>query len=146
MTASQNPELITYVDSAEAAWQDFRPGSRRKVLYENAATGQVTMLVQWDPGYRMGVVEHHEYDEHRSQPRVPTWHVHPESRRLGAPVFHARRLHVPRSGAWATVAPMHLLVDTLDAESDEGVENAWRVEINLPTISLRPGVRPPRRR
>ena len=26
--------------------------------------GAVTMLVQWDPGYRMGVVEHHEYDEH----------------------------------------------------------------------------------
>jgi ChrR Cupin-like domain len=22
------------------------------------------MLVQWDPGYRMGAVEHHEYDEH----------------------------------------------------------------------------------
>jgi hypothetical protein len=55
MTTAQNPELITYADSTEAAWQDFRPGSRRKVLYENAATGQVTMLVQWDPGYRMGV-------------------------------------------------------------------------------------------
>jgi hypothetical protein len=39
---------------------------------------------------------------------------------------------------------MRLLVDTLDAESDEGVEDAWRVEINLPTISVRLGVRPPR--
>lgn len=64
MTTAQNPELIMYVDSTEATWREFRPGSRRKVLYENAATEQVTMLVQWDPGYRMGVVEHHEYDEH----------------------------------------------------------------------------------
>ena len=58
------PELITYVDSSGADWQEFRPGSRHKVLYENPATGQLTMLVQWDPGYRMGVVEHHQYDEH----------------------------------------------------------------------------------
>jgi hypothetical protein len=64
MTTEPNPELITYVDSTEAAWQDRQPGSRRKVLYEHAATGQLTMLVQWDPGYRMGVLEHHEYDEH----------------------------------------------------------------------------------
>jgi hypothetical protein len=64
MTGSQNPELITYVDSSRADWQEFRPGSRRKILYENLGTGQLTMLVQWDPGYRMGIVEHHEYDEH----------------------------------------------------------------------------------
>ena len=57
-------ELITYVDSSDAEWQDFRPGSRRKVLYENPETGQLTMLVRWDAGYRMGAVEHHEYDEH----------------------------------------------------------------------------------
>jgi hypothetical protein len=61
---ADNLELITYVDSSKVTRQDFRPGSRRKVLYEDAATGQVTMLVQWDPGYRMGVLEHHEYDEH----------------------------------------------------------------------------------
>lgn len=64
MADIQNPELFTYVDSSRAGWQEFRPGSRRKVLFEDAATGQLTMLVQWDPGYRMGVVEHHEYDEH----------------------------------------------------------------------------------
>lgn len=64
MADTQNPELITYVDSSGAHWQEFRPGSRRKVLYEDAATGQLTMLVQWDPGYRMAVVEHHQYDEH----------------------------------------------------------------------------------
>ena len=64
MATAQNPQLITYVDSSQADWREFRPGSRRKVLYEDAATGQLTMLVQWDPGYRMGVVEHHEYDEH----------------------------------------------------------------------------------
>jgi hypothetical protein len=35
MTEGQSSELITYVDSSEAEWQDFRPGSRREVLYEN---------------------------------------------------------------------------------------------------------------
>ena len=64
MTHKQNPELITYVDSNRADWQEFRPGSRRKVLYEDSGTGQLTMLVQWESGYRMGVVERHEYDEH----------------------------------------------------------------------------------
>jgi hypothetical protein len=52
------------VDGGKADWQEFRTGSRRKVLHEDTATGQLTMLVQWDAGYRMGVVEHHEYDEH----------------------------------------------------------------------------------
>jgi hypothetical protein len=64
MTKVQSSELITYVDSGDAEWQDFRLGSRRKVLYENPETGQLTMLVRWDAGYRMGAVEHHEYDEH----------------------------------------------------------------------------------
>jgi hypothetical protein len=64
MPAKHDPELITYVDAGREKWQEFRPGSRRKVLHENAATGELTMLVQWDPGYRMGVVELHEYDEH----------------------------------------------------------------------------------
>jgi hypothetical protein len=56
-------EFITYVDSSDAAWQDFRPGSRR-TLYENPETGQLTMLVQWDAAYRTGAMEDHEYDEH----------------------------------------------------------------------------------
>lgn len=29
---ADNRGLITYVDSSRATWQDFRPGSRRKVL------------------------------------------------------------------------------------------------------------------
>src|SRR4030095_4043316 len=64
MATAQNPELMSYVDSSKTDWREFRPCSRRKVLYEDAATGQLTMLVQWDAGYRMAVVEHHEYDEH----------------------------------------------------------------------------------
>ena len=64
MATMPNRELITYVDSSGANWQEFRPGSRRKVLYEDAATGQLTMLIQWDPGYRMAAVEHHQCDEH----------------------------------------------------------------------------------
>lgn len=59
-----NSELITHVDGSSANWQEFRPGSRRKVLYGDAATGRLTMLVQWDAGYRMSAIEHHEYDEH----------------------------------------------------------------------------------
>jgi ChrR-like protein with cupin domain len=64
MADTQGPELITYVDSSGGHWQEFRPGSRRKVLYEDPATGRLTMLVQWCPGYRMAVVEHHQYDKH----------------------------------------------------------------------------------
>ena len=64
MATTQNPECIIYVDSCQADWREFRPGSRRKVLYEDAVTGQLTMLVQWDAGYRMGTVEYHKYDEH----------------------------------------------------------------------------------
>ena len=56
--------LITYADSSEAQWKEFLPGSRRKVLYEDQATGQLTMLVQWDAGYQMAIVEHHKVDEH----------------------------------------------------------------------------------
>lgn len=64
MADTKNTELITYVDSSGAKWQEFRPGSRRKVFSEDPETGQLTMLVQWDPGYRMAEVEHHLYDEH----------------------------------------------------------------------------------
>jgi hypothetical protein len=96
MADTQGPELITYVDSNGAHWQEFRPGSRRKVLYEDPATGQLTMLVQWDPGYQMAIVEHHQHDEHLysrryvrgSAPRVRPWHVHFEPSRLGAPSLH----------------------------------------------------------
>jgi anti-sigma factor ChrR (cupin superfamily) len=55
--------LMTYVDSQVLAWQEFRPGSYRKVLVDNPQTGELVMLVKWDAGYRMAGVEHHEYDE-----------------------------------------------------------------------------------
>src|SRR4030095_9203393 len=57
MATPPKRELITYVDSTHAEWRETRPGSRRKVLYEDAEAGQLTMLVQWDPGYQMGVVD-----------------------------------------------------------------------------------------
>ena len=57
MATTPNRELITYVDSTHAEWRETRPGSRRKVLHEDAEAGQLTMLVQWDPGYQMGVVD-----------------------------------------------------------------------------------------
>jgi len=45
-------------------WQQFRAGSRRKILREDSATGQLTMLVEWEAGYQMAEVEHHQFDEH----------------------------------------------------------------------------------
>jgi mannose-6-phosphate isomerase-like protein (cupin superfamily) len=57
-------ELIGYAESNTMEWQQFRPGSRRKILREDKRSGQLTMLVQWDPGYRMAEVEYHQYDEH----------------------------------------------------------------------------------
>jgi mannose-6-phosphate isomerase-like protein (cupin superfamily) len=57
-------DLISYADSGALEWKEFRAGSRRKLLREDARSGQVTMLVQWDAGYRMAEVEHHQYDEH----------------------------------------------------------------------------------
>jgi mannose-6-phosphate isomerase-like protein (cupin superfamily) len=64
MNVGDDKELIGYADSKDMEWQEFRPGSRRKILREDIRSGQLTMLVQWDPGYRMAEVEHHQYDEH----------------------------------------------------------------------------------
>ena len=64
MADENDKELISYADTKTLEWKEFRAGSRRKVLHEDAQNGQLTMLVQWDPGYRMAEVEHHRYDEH----------------------------------------------------------------------------------
>jgi quercetin dioxygenase-like cupin family protein len=64
MNVRNNTELIGYAESDAMEWQQFRPGSLRKVLREDTQSGQLTMLVQWDPGYRMAEMEHHEQDEH----------------------------------------------------------------------------------
>jgi quercetin dioxygenase-like cupin family protein len=55
--------LISYVDSNSIESFEFRPGSRWKTLFEDPKTGQRAILVQWDPGYRMGQVDHHYSDE-----------------------------------------------------------------------------------
>jgi len=59
----QTTELITYVDSKNADSFEFAPCSRWKILFEDPQTGQRAMLVEWEPGYRMGGVDHHEADE-----------------------------------------------------------------------------------
>jgi quercetin dioxygenase-like cupin family protein len=55
--------LISYVDSSSVEWFQFRPGSRWKTLFVDPKTGQRAILVQWDAGYRMGEVDHHDHDE-----------------------------------------------------------------------------------
>jgi anti-sigma factor ChrR (cupin superfamily) len=64
MAVDPNSALITYGDSSALYWTEFRRGSRRKVLAEDSKSGRVVMLVQWDAGYRMAEVEHHQHDEH----------------------------------------------------------------------------------
>jgi hypothetical protein len=64
MAGAPDPRLFIYADSSGAEWQQTRPGSRRKVLHSDPTTGELTMLVQWDAGYRMSILEHHRYDEH----------------------------------------------------------------------------------
>ena len=58
MNIGDDKELIGYADSKNMEWQEYRPGSRRKILREDTRSGQLTMLVRWDPGYRMAEVEH----------------------------------------------------------------------------------------
>ena len=60
----QSSELFLYADASGMEWQQTRPGSRRKILHSDAETGKLTMLVQWEAGYRMSVLERHTYDEH----------------------------------------------------------------------------------
>ena len=48
MTDAPDRQLFIYSDSNQTDWQEFRPGTQRKVLHEDPATGQLTMLVQWD--------------------------------------------------------------------------------------------------
>jgi hypothetical protein len=64
MADAQSSELFLHADATGMEWQQTRPGSRRKILHSDAATGKLTMLVQWDAGYQMSVLERHQYDEH----------------------------------------------------------------------------------
>ena len=56
-------EGIEYVDSGSIGWREFRPGSRWKMLFEDPQSGQRAVLIQWEPGYEMAAVDHHERDE-----------------------------------------------------------------------------------
>ena len=57
------PGLMSYIDSNSVEWFEYRPGSRWKILFEDPRTAQRAILVRWDPGYRMGQIDHHERDE-----------------------------------------------------------------------------------
>jgi hypothetical protein len=64
MADTQSSELFLYADASGMEWQQTRPGSRRKILHNDVETGKLTMLVQWDAGYRTSVLERHTNDEH----------------------------------------------------------------------------------
>ena len=49
MADTSIPDLISYVDASKLEWQEFRPGSRRKILHKDAETGQLAMLVHGTP-------------------------------------------------------------------------------------------------
>ena len=59
----QTTEPIKYVDSKNVSSFEFAPGSRWKILFEDPQTGQRAILVEWEPGYRMRGIDHHEADE-----------------------------------------------------------------------------------
>jgi hypothetical protein len=54
---------ITYADSNRIQAFEFRPGSKWKILFEDPQTGQRAILVEWEAGYAMSRVDHHECDE-----------------------------------------------------------------------------------
>ena len=64
MATATTHDLITYVDSNAVDWTESAPGSRRKTLFNDPETGQRTALVQWDPGYHVAKVDHHQYGEY----------------------------------------------------------------------------------
>lgn len=57
------PGPIRYIDPDSVEWSEFRPGSRWRVLFEDPPTAQRAVLIEWDPGYEMAAVDHHERDE-----------------------------------------------------------------------------------
>ena len=53
-----------YVDVAAMPWEETpTPGSRRKVLYRNDATGQATILYEAQPGATIVLHEHPELEQ-----------------------------------------------------------------------------------
>ncbi len=57
-------DLITYVDSKALEWEETRPNVRQKVLFQNPATGQKTLLIQLAPGYEAPPQQPHEWGEY----------------------------------------------------------------------------------
>ena len=71
MNIGDDKELIGYADSKNMEWQEYRPGSRSKILREDTRSGQLTMLARWDPGYRMAEVEHPDQWPNATRARSP---------------------------------------------------------------------------
>ena len=57
-------DFISHHDSNQMDWKEFRPGSNWKFLQQDKASGQMTFLVRWDAGYRMGAMEHNRCEKH----------------------------------------------------------------------------------
>ena len=52
MADAQSPELFLYADASGMEWQQTRPGSRRKILYSDGATGKLTRECPANGGLR----------------------------------------------------------------------------------------------
>ena len=62
--ASMVQELFTYVDTAEADWEEIEPGYRRILLRNDRETGTSMALVRYDAGYQLSHVDTHKHDEY----------------------------------------------------------------------------------
>ena len=56
--------LMTYVDTTTADWTEVEPGYRRLVLVNDRDAGTRIVLVQYDAGYQLSVLDEHEHDEY----------------------------------------------------------------------------------
>lgn len=67
MTAEQQAmvmALMSYVDTAAAEWTQVEPGYSRLPLVNDRETGTRIVLVRYDPGYQLSVLDEHAHHEY----------------------------------------------------------------------------------
>ncbi len=56
--------LMTYVDTATAAWTQVEPGYQRLVLVNDREAGTRIVVVRYDAGYQLSYLDEHADDEY----------------------------------------------------------------------------------